>query len=57
MGHGKTLVQELEQRGYDITTLQFSVKRKFRPNEKPEPHATNLDGEQGDGSKTTPESE
>ncbi len=28
MGHGKTLVQELEQRGYDITTLQFSVKRK-----------------------------
>lgn len=35
MGHGKTLVQELEERGYDITTLQFSVKRKFRPNEKP----------------------
>jgi hypothetical protein len=35
MGHGKTLVQELESRGYDITTLQFSVKRKWRPNEGP----------------------
>jgi hypothetical protein len=32
---GKSLVQELEARGYDITTLQFSVKRKYRPNEKP----------------------
>lgn len=30
---GKTLVQELESRGYDITTLQFSVKRKHKPNE------------------------
>lgn len=37
MGHGKTLTQELEARGYDITTLQFSIKRKFKPNEKPEP--------------------
>jgi hypothetical protein len=26
---------ELERRGYDITTLQFSVKRKYKPNEKP----------------------
>jgi len=32
---GKTFVQELEDRGYDITTLQFSVKRKWKPNEKP----------------------
>lgn len=30
---GKTLIQELEARGYDITTLQFSIKRKYRPNE------------------------
>jgi hypothetical protein len=30
---GKTLIQELEARGYDITTLQFSVKRKWKPNE------------------------
>jgi hypothetical protein len=36
VGHGKTLVQELEARGYDITTLQFSVKRKWAPNEKTE---------------------
>ena len=28
IGHGKTLVQELESRGYDITTLQFAVIRK-----------------------------
>ena len=32
---GKTLVQELENRGYDITTLQFSIKRKYGPNEEP----------------------
>jgi hypothetical protein len=32
---GKTLVQELEERGYDIATLQFSVRRKWKPNEKP----------------------
>jgi hypothetical protein len=32
---GKTLVQELEERGYDIQTLQFSIKRKWRPNEQP----------------------
>jgi hypothetical protein len=37
MGHGKTLTQELEARGYDITTLQFSIKRKWRPNEAPKP--------------------
>lgn len=54
---GKTLVQELEERGYDITTLQFSIKRKWKPNEKPEPHAANPDGEKGDGAKTTPKSE
>lgn len=36
VGYGKSLVKELEIRGYDITTLQFSVKRKYRPNEKPE---------------------
>lgn len=35
VGYGKSLVKELESRGYDITTLQFSVKRKYRPNEKP----------------------
>ena len=34
--NGKTLVQELEARGYDLTTLQFSVKRKWKPNEKPQ---------------------
>lgn len=32
---GKTLVKELEDRGYDITTLQFSIKRKWKPNEEP----------------------
>jgi len=32
---GKTLLKELEDRGYDITTLQFSVKRKYKPNERP----------------------
>lgn len=39
--NGRTLIQELEVRGYDITTLQFSIKRKFRPNERPVevPHA------------------
>jgi hypothetical protein len=36
IGDGKTLIQELGQRGYDITTLQFSIKRKWKPNEKPE---------------------
>ena len=36
---GKTLLQELTERGYDITTLQFSVKRKWRPNERPEESA------------------
>lgn len=25
---GRSLVQELEARGYDITTLRFSIKRK-----------------------------
>lgn len=35
MGHGKNLVQELEDRGYDITTLQFSIKRKYPPNGNP----------------------
>lgn len=27
---GKTLIQNLEDRGYDITTLQFSVRRKVK---------------------------
>jgi len=36
VGHGKSLVEELEDRGYDITTLQFSIKRKYPPNAKPE---------------------
>ena len=31
---GKTLLQELTERGYDISTLQFSVKRKWTPNER-----------------------
>lgn len=30
---GKTLLKELEARGYDISTVQFSIKRKYRPNE------------------------
>lgn len=25
---GKTLVQELQDRGYDVTTLRFSIKKK-----------------------------
>lgn len=25
---GKPFIQELEERGYDITTLQFSIRRK-----------------------------
>jgi len=29
---GRTLRQELEARGYDITTLRFSVERKPSPN-------------------------
>jgi hypothetical protein len=33
--HGKTLIQHLEERGYDISTLQFSVKRNRKPNEEP----------------------
>ncbi len=33
---GKTLVQELDARGYDVTTLQFSIKRKWKPNEEPQ---------------------
>lgn len=37
--HGKTLIQHLEERGYDISTLQFSVKRKWKPNEKPDTEA------------------
>ena len=28
---GKTLVQELEARGYDLTTLRFSIRRKQQP--------------------------
>jgi hypothetical protein len=28
MGHGKGLVQELEERGYDITTLRIQCDRK-----------------------------
>jgi hypothetical protein len=28
---GRTLVKELEERGYDITTLQFSVAKKPPP--------------------------
>lgn len=35
VGYGKSLVKELDSRGYDITTLQFSVKRKYKPNERP----------------------
>lgn len=27
-GNGKTLLQELEARGYDLSTLQFSICRK-----------------------------
>lgn len=34
--HGEnSLLKELEERGYDIETLQFSIKRKWKPNEKP----------------------
>lgn len=29
--HGKTLVSELEERGYDITTLRFSIELKPPP--------------------------
>lgn len=32
---GLSLIEELESRGYDIKTLQFSIKRKYRPNERP----------------------
>jgi hypothetical protein len=32
---GKPFLDELEDRGYDIKTLQFSVKRKYKPNEPP----------------------
>lgn len=28
---GKTFTQELESRGYDITTLQFSIRKKAQP--------------------------
>lgn len=28
ISHGKNLLQELTERGYDIQTLQFSIKRK-----------------------------
>lgn len=31
----RNFLKELEARGYDITTLQFSVKRKYKPNERP----------------------
>lgn len=33
--NGKTFKEELEARGYDVTTLQFSIKRKWKPNEAP----------------------
>lgn len=32
----ENFVKELENRGYDITTLKFSIKRKWAANEKPQ---------------------
>lgn len=29
--NGKTLMQELEDRGYDITTLKFTIQQKQQP--------------------------
>ena len=31
LGHDKSLMDELILRGYDITTLQFSIKKKETP--------------------------
>lgn len=32
---GRDFLTELEERGYDVTTIQFSIKRKWKPNERP----------------------
>lgn len=32
----ENFIKELENRGYDITTLKFSIKRKWAANEKPQ---------------------
>jgi len=36
-GGEENFLKELESRGYDLSTIQFSIKRKWKPNEKPVP--------------------
>lgn len=51
--HGSTLVRELEERGYDITTLRFSVALKPPPPPPPAVMArAGAVGVDGDGRPT-----